>query len=79
MSSFGPPPLVFIGGNQKPFARELTQTAIWDQPHLATCHMRGGGARVPPPLGRRPCWSADRGLGLFGPVFGQVAARWTPM
>ena len=52
LSSFGTPPLVFIGGNHQPFAREPTQTTIGDQPHLATCHLRGGGARGPSPLGR---------------------------
>ena len=79
MSSFGPPPLVFIGGNHQPFARRLSQTAIGDQPHLATCHLRGGGARGLPPLGRATWRSADRGLGLFGLVFGQVAAWWASM
>jgi len=73
MSSFGPPPLVFIGGNHQPFAREPTQTAIGDQPHLATCHLRGGGARGPLPLGRAtvlvgrpwagPVWSSFRSGG----------------
>ena len=52
VSSFGPPPLVFIGGNHQPFAREMSQTAIGDQPHLATCYLRGGGARGLSPLGR---------------------------
>ena len=35
-----------------PFSRGLSQTAIWDQPHLATCHLRGGGARGLPPHAR---------------------------
>src|SRR6185437_624336 len=76
---FSPPPLVFIGGSHHPFTREMSQTAIGDRPHLATCHLRGGGARGPPPLGRATWRSADRGLGPFGPVFGQMAARWAPM
>ena len=59
VSSFGPPPLVFIGGHHQPFARERSQTAIRDQPHLATCHLRGGGARGPSPLGR-PTWLVGR-------------------
>ena len=56
---FSPPPLVFIGGSHQPFAREMSQTAIRDQPHLATCHLRGGGARGPSSLGR-PTWLVDR-------------------
>ena len=32
MSSFGPLPLVFIGGNHQPFAQGLSQTTIGYQP-----------------------------------------------
>ena len=74
MSSFGPPPLVFIGGNHQPFARGLSQTAIGDQPHLATCHLRGGGARGPSPLGRG---DLEVGRPWDEPV--RPAARWAPM
>ena len=70
---FSPPPLVFIRGSHQPLAREMSQTAIGDRPHLATCHLRGGGARGPLPLGRRD---------LFGrPTMGwaclaQFSVRW---
>ena len=79
MSSFGPPPLVLIGGNHQPFAREMSQTAIGDQPHLATCHLRGGGACGPSPLGRPPGWPADCGLAPFALIFGQKTVRWAPI
>ena len=79
MSSFGPPPLVFIGGNHQPFARRLSQTAIGDQPHLATCLLRGGGPVSCHHQVGRPGWSAGLGRAQFAPVFGQKTARWAPM
>ena len=63
----------------QPLAWEMSQTAIGDQSHLAMCHLRGSGARGPPPLGQATWRSADRGLALFASVFGQKTTRWAPM
>ena len=79
MSSFEPPPLGFIGGNHEPPVRETSQTASGDHPHLATCRLRGGGARGPSAPGRPTTRSADHGLSPFGPVLGLKATRWALM
>ena len=47
-----------------------------DQPYSATCVLRGGGARGPPPHGRL---TACRGLSPFGPILGLEAAWWALM